>query len=61
MNETSRTITITETEAQRIVWALHRLSDWMQQSKDEQSHIDKGVRKNDEIIDRIRAPFLADK
>lgn len=61
MDEVRKYITITEAEAHRLVWALHRLSDWMRKSNAKQSEIDKGIRENNDIIDRIRAPFQTDK
>lgn len=61
MKEVSNTITITEAEAHRLVWALHRLSDWMRKSNAKQSQIDKGIRENNDLIDRIRTPFHTDK
>ena len=61
MDEVSKSITITEAEAHRLVWALHRLSDWMRQSNAKQPQIDKGIRENNDLIDRIRAPFQTDK
>jgi len=58
MKEEVKTITITQTEADRIVWALHRLSDWMRGSDAPKSRKEDGIRMNNEIIDNIRAPFL---
>lgn len=57
MEEATTTITITESEAQRLVWALHRLSDWMSNSDAPQSRKEKGIEQNNALIDRIRTPF----
>lgn len=57
MDETKRTITLTFDEAERIAWALERLSDHIMGTGSSPKEINESIDFNSRLIDKTLSPF----